>query len=138
MDTVHAAPADDEFSYADRLGRTAIHRIRIFTPGAWTTVLVTDLSEKHHCPSVTNSIEELVDALLLAHPEIRRERLVVIEHYDDRSSWQRFVSWAARPTGRETFDLVSFPHGADGHACDPDWKRVTKAEAEQWAGAALP
>ncbi len=91
MDTVHAARADYEFSYVDRLGRRATHRICIFTPGTWTTVLVTDRSETHHCPSVTNSIEELIDALLVAHPEIRRERLVVIEHYDDRSSWRPVV-----------------------------------------------
>lgn len=138
MDTVHTAPVDYEFSYVDGLGRTATHRVRIFTPGAWTTVLVTDLSEKHHCPSVTNSIEELIGAWLAAHPEIRHERLVVIEHYDDRSSWRRIVSWAAPPTTRETFDLVSFSLGADGHASDPSWKRVTKAEAEQWTGSTLP
>jgi hypothetical protein len=138
MDTVHPVPVDYECSYADGLGRRAAHRVRIFTPGAWTTVLVTDLSEKHHCPSVTNSIEELVDALLVAHPEIRPERLVVIEHYDDRSSWRRIVSWVVPPATHETFDLVSLSRSADGKVSDPNWKRVTKAEAEQWAGAALP
>jgi hypothetical protein len=137
MDTVHAAVADYEFSYTDRLARRATHRIRIFTPGTWTTVLITDRSEKHHCPSVTNSIEELIDAVLQAHPEIRRERLVVIEHYDDRPSWRPVVSGAQAPTTRETFDLVSFSRGEDGHVCDPNWKRVTKAEAEQWTGSTL-
>lgn len=138
MDTVQSAPVDYEFSYVDQLGRRATHRVRIFTPGAWTTVLVTDLSEKHHCPSVTNSIEELIDALLVAHPEIRQERLVVIEHYDDRSSWRRVVAWAAPTTTKETFDLVSFSRGVDGKVSDPNWQRVTKAEAEQWAGSAVP
>jgi hypothetical protein len=138
MDTVHSASVDYEFPYTDLLGRKASHRVRIFMPGAWTTVLVTDLSEKHRCPSVTNSIEELLDALLAAHPEIRRERLVVIEHYDDRSSWRPFVTRAAPPTRRETFDLVSFSFNAAGNVCDPNWKRVTKAEAEQWTGSPLP
>ena len=138
MDAVHITSVDYEFSYADRLGRRATHRVRVFTPGAWTTVLVTDRSEKHHCPSVTNSIEELIDALLVAHPEIRRERLVVIEHYDNRSSWRPVVTGAAPPATKETFDLVSFSRGTDGHVCDPDWKRVTKAEAERWTGSTLP
>lgn len=137
MDTVHAAVADYEFSYTDRLARRATHRIRIFRPGTWTTVLITDRSVKHRCPSVTNSIEELIDALLQAHPEIHRERLVVIEHYDDRSSSRPVVSGARPPTTRETFDLVSFSRGEDGYACDPNWKRVTKAEAEQWTGSTL-
>jgi hypothetical protein len=101
-------------------------------------VLITDRSEKHHCPSVTNSIEELIDALLLAHQEIRRDRLVVIEHYDNLSLWRPVVSEAVPHNARETFDLVSLSHGADGRACDPDWKRVTKAEAEQWTGSTLP
>lgn len=109
MDTIPVAPIDQEFSCVDQLGRRATHRVRIFTPGAWTTVVITDLSEKHHCPSVTNSIEELVDALLAAHPEIRPERLVIIEHDDDRSSWRRMVSWSTLPATKETFDLVSFP-----------------------------
>jgi hypothetical protein len=28
--------------------------------------------------------------------------------------------------------------GADGRLRDPDWKRITKAQAEQWAGSSLP
>lgn len=138
MDLDHAALSDYEFSYSDRLGRRATHRVRIFTPGTWTAVLITDCSEKHHCPSVTNSVEELIDALLLTHPVIRRERLVVIEHYDDRSSWRPFVAGAATSAAKETFDLVSFSYGTDGHACNPNWKRVTKADAERWTGSTLP
>lgn len=138
MDLDHAALSDYEFSYSDRLGRRATHRVRIFTPGTWTAVLITDCSEKHHCPSVTNSVEELIDALLLTHPVIRRERLVVIEHYDDRSSWRPFVAGAAMSAAKETFDLVSFSYGTDGHACNPNWNRVTKADAERWTGSTLP
>jgi len=138
MDIADRTAQDYEFSYCDRLGRRATHRIRVFVPGAWTTVLVTDLSEKYRCPSVTNSLEELIEAFLNSHPEIRIERLVVIEHYDDRPSWRPAIAGTVPPAKSETFDLVSFRFGSDGHMCDPSWKRVTKREAEQWVGATLP
>jgi hypothetical protein len=76
---------DYEFSYRDGLGRTATHRVRIFPTHSWVTILLTDLTEKHVGPSVTNSIEELINALLAERLDIQRERMIVIEHYDDRA-----------------------------------------------------
>jgi hypothetical protein len=32
----------------------------------------------------------------------------------------------------ESFDLVSFLQGRSGRLYVPDWKHITKAEAEQW------
>jgi hypothetical protein len=138
MATSEQTREDFDFSYTDLLNRRATHRVRIFAGASWTTILVTDLTEKHACPSVTNSVEELINALLRERPEIRRERTVVIEHYDDRSRGlagsRPSATWAAS----DTFDLVSFSVDSQGRVCEPDWRRITKVEAEQWVGARLP
>lgn len=128
---------DFEFSYADRLGRKATHRVRIFDVGSWTTVLVTDMADKCGCPSVTQSVEDLINALLVARPDIRRERMVFIEHYDDRSS--RLGSRATSVRAKdESFDLVSFSTDYGARLCEPAWRSITKAQAEQWIGSKLP
>lgn len=129
---------DFEFSYVDILHRRATHRVRLFNPGGWTTILVTDLTDKYACPSVTNSIEELINALLGERPEIRQERMVVIEHYDDRASRLPCAKRSATWQAAETFDLVSFSVDRRSRLCEPDWKRITKTQAEEWTGVRLP
>ena len=129
---------DCEFAYLDGLRREAAHRTRLFDNGAWATLIITDMSHRHTCPSITNSIEELMNAFLREHPEITYERLVVIEHYDDceRNQGKRRRDQSGRD---EEFDLVSFePEAVTGRLKNPDWKRITKHEAEQWAGSSLP
>jgi hypothetical protein len=129
---------DFEFNYTDRLRREATHRVRIFSLLPWTTLLITDMTERYACASVTNSIEDLVNALLVEHPEIRRGRMVVIEHYDYRP--RQSASSGVRPIlkERESFDLVSFHARTDGLLYEPDWKRITKTRAEEWIGCQLP
>ena len=138
MTTSECAAEDFEFSYTDLLRRKATHRVRLFTGPSWTAIVVTDLTEKYSCPSATNSIEELINALLSERPEIRRERTVVIEHYDDRSRGLTRSNRSATSPAAETFDLVSFSVDSHGKVCDPDWKRISKSEAEQWIGMRLP
>jgi hypothetical protein len=108
------------FTFTDSRKRTARHRVRIFACDNWTTVVATDRSEQFHCSSVTNSIENLVNALI-THAELDTDRLIVIEHYDDLE--------------KETFDLVKFDRMRDGTLHYPSWKAITKAEAEQWSGS---
>ena len=129
---------DYEFPYRDRLGRRATHRVRIFSTDSWMTILLTDLTKKHVCPSVTNSIEELINALLVERPDIQRERMIVIEHYDDRAHRRRRRDRSSERENDESFDLVSFLTGLDGKLHNPSWKSITKAEAENWTGASLP
>jgi hypothetical protein len=128
---------DYEFSYRDGLGRRATHRVRIFSTHSWIAILLTDLTEKHVCPSVTNSIEELINALLVERPDIQRERMIVIEHYDDRAQ-QRRRDRSTERENDESFDLVSFLTSLDGKLHNPSWKSITKADAETWTGASLP
>lgn len=123
--------SDFEFSYPDCLKRKTTHRIRLFENVAWITMLITDMSDKHICPSVTNSIEELVTAFLKERPEISYNRLVIIEHYDygERSPRQR---------REETFDLVTLEYDQLWlKFCHPKWKHISKQEAEQWTGQSL-
>ncbi len=82
--------------------------------------------------------DELVNALLTQRPEIRRERMVVIDHYDDRQF--RPANAMGRPLrqDRETFDLVSFPTATGGVLYEPSWQRIKKERAEKWAGSSLP
>jgi hypothetical protein len=109
------------FVFTDASKRTARHRVRIFTCDNWTTVMATDRSEQFHCSSVTNSIENLINAVI-AHHDLDPERLIVIEHYDDLE--------------KESFDLVKFDRMRDGTLHFPSWKAITKEEAEQWCGEA--
>lgn len=136
---IQAHHVDSEFSYLDCLKREATHRVRIFENVAWTTILITDLSTRYVCPSVTNSLEDLINAFLADHREIREARMVVIEHYDDRPfggpGSRRGLGDVAEP---ESFDLVSFSKRADGSLYDPQWKRIAKQEAERWTGVKLP
>lgn len=120
---------DCEFAYRDCLA----HHVRLFDNCAWATLIITDMSQRYTCPSVTNSIEELMNAFLREHPEVKYERLVIIEHYDDRGEPCRDQG------GRdEEFDLVSFePEAVTGMLKNPDWKRITRQQAEQWAGSSL-
>ncbi len=129
---------DYEFSYVDGLRRQATHRVRIFPSTSWTTIILTDMSDKYLCPSVTNSIEDLVNALLSKHREIQPTRVVLIEHYDHREARPRSVATGSNATEHETFDLVSFLSNQDGHLYEPDWKSITKARAEEWIGRPLP
>jgi hypothetical protein len=97
---------DCEFSYLDLLHRKAAHRTRLFDNGAWATLIITDMSRRRTCPSVTNSIEELMNAFLREHPEIKYERLVIIEHYGDRE-WNQ--SMRRRDQSGRDEDLTWFP-----------------------------
>jgi hypothetical protein len=107
-----------EFSYTDHLRRNATHNVQIFHGEGWTTVLATDRSTKHSCPSLTNSIEQLVTELVADGTIVNPGRLVVIEHYDDLSV--------------ETWDLVSFERRRDGSFTNPEWRAISKEEAENW------
>jgi hypothetical protein len=107
------------FVFTDSRKRTARHRVTIFTCDNWTTVIATDRSEQFHCASVTNSIENLINALIeKEHLDV--ERLVVIEHYDDLD--------------KPSYDLVKFDRMKDGTLRFPSWKAISPEEANQWAG----
>lgn len=110
---------DYNFVFTDSRKQSARHRVRIFACDNWTTVIITDRSEQFHCASVTNSIENIVNALIVAE-HLDTERLVVIEHYDDLD--------------KETFDLVKFDKMRDGTLHFPSWKAISADEANQWAG----
>jgi hypothetical protein len=107
------------FLFMDSRKRQARHCVRLFICDNWTTVIATDRSERFHCASVTNCIENLVNALV-AQEGLDTERLIVIEHYDDLD--------------KETFDLVKFDKMKDGTLHYPSWKAITLEEANQWAG----
>lgn len=111
---------DFEFGYMDYNKRTARHRVRMFPTDNWTTILVTDRSEKNKCASVTNSIEYLMTELV-DKEHLNPERIVVIEHYDD---------------ARETFDLVKLEHLKDGRFVNPEWTPISREEVEKWCGIA--
>lgn len=137
MSQADATSTDYEFSYTDKLRRRATHRVRTFQNHSWTTILITDLSHQFICPSVTNSIEDLVNDLLRERVDIRRDRMVVIEHYDHRHQGALSGYGKSFPEEQETYDLVSFQVSPDRKLLEPDWKRITKAQAEEWIGCSL-
>lgn len=93
----------------------ACHLVRIFENASWNVVVITDRSSQFVCSSITNSIEECANRLLEAYPELKLKPLIWIEHYDEHP---------------EEWDIVTFDLG-------PHWKRITKNEAEDWAGSVL-
>jgi hypothetical protein len=108
-----------DLSFIDERKRPARHRVRLYPLDNWTTVIATDRSEKYKCASITNTIGQLVNALI-AREHLNPERLVVIEHYDDLD--------------KESFDLVRFDRLRDGLMHYPSWKAISKEEALEWAG----
>jgi hypothetical protein len=112
----------ETFTYTDGLRRKVTHWVRVYENAAWTTVIVTDRSSTYICPSITNSIEDFANAFLDYHLNISPHRVVFIEHYDERP---------------EEFDLVRFAGKVNGRLHTPEWKRITKAQAEEWAGAVI-
>lgn len=114
-----AKAKDFDFNFKDAKGGFCRHRVRIFICDSWTTIIATDRSLRYKCASITNSIEQLVNALV-EKEQLDPERLVVIEHYDDLE--------------KESFDIVRFDRMRDGRLRFPSWKAITPEEASQWAG----
>lgn len=105
------------FEFDDRLHvKPTCHLVRIFKNAGWNVVVITDRSSQFICNSISNSIERCTDALLEAYPELKLKPVIWIEHYDEHP---------------EEWDIVTFSH------LGPHWKRITKQEAEDWAGSAL-
>ena len=112
-----------DFSFKDARGRSATHRVRVFICDSWTTIIATDRTIKYNCASVTNTIDQLVNALIVKE-KLDPERVVVIEHYDDLE--------------KETYDLVQFERMPDGSFRFPSWKAINEEEAHHWAGLEVP
>jgi hypothetical protein len=111
-----------DFSFPDGMLRVARHRVRLYPCENWTTILVTDRSCANECASVTNSIEHLVNELV-DKENLNPDRIVIIEHYDDLGE-------------EESFDLVKLERRKDGTFTNPTWKRISRAEVENWCGMA--
>jgi hypothetical protein len=113
--------ADFNFTYPDpKHGNPATQWVRIFSHPDKHVVVMTDRSHKYTCASITNSVEDCVQALLEQLPLLKEKAAVWIEHYDERP---------------EEWDLVTFT-GAEGR-WTPNWKRINRKVAEELAGEAL-
>lgn len=133
---------DVTLEYQDALRRVCRCRLRLFRHASLTVALATDESNRHACNSVTNTVEEIATAVC-AQFGADPARLILIEHYDDRE-WRaqmrarhrRVVTPMSRDHG-ETFDLVKLRWDSTRFG-EPDWERITKAQAEAFAGSPLP
>lgn len=119
-----------QFTYRDHLKRTATVWLRFFIRDEQTVIIFTDRSSTHVCPSITNSIEDAASALVKEFPFFLAAEIIWIEHYDHEPQFPR-----KHPTKEpETFDLVTFQRSENSRFYDPDWKRITREEAEKLAG----
>jgi hypothetical protein len=154
MTTATAIPMHDEVLAATGLNGLGMKfRCRIFENPPITIALLTDLDDANPGPSITNSIEHAVGAVLRRWPEIDAARLVIVEHYDDRPTRARVAQKFRRcvDIGREngeSFDLVTFDaemkalRDQSARLCrsprEPHWKHTTKANVEDLIGGRLP
>lgn len=94
---------------------------------------MTDRSSQFHCASITNTVE-LCAAALLADPhlpELDLKPIIWIEHYDEHPEEWDLVSF-----GKEFRHLVKEPTPIWAKV-EPKWKRISRKEAEDWAGTSL-
>jgi hypothetical protein len=124
-------------------------RVRIYAPtvasGGLPVVLLTELPSNTG-PSVTNEVEQIAAEVLsryLPEQDGAEPPFALVEHYPDTGC--RRDELAA-----EHFDLVTFAHYAGRPRWsiqqramaqrfgEPDWRRVDRAQVEQWIGEALP
>ena len=118
------------FEYLDHAKHKTFVWVRLYRSRGWTTVIATDRSSTHSCRSITNSVEEFASAALDFYG-LQRERVIWVEHYDYEPLFtQRRHFWRRN----ETFDLVRFERFDDGRFHKPEWQRITREIAEQWAG----
>ena len=122
---------DYEHSFKGLWSCDSICRIRIYEgcgeQAGMTIVLATELS-KNEGTSLTNWAEHLATEVSRTH-EITPNRLLWIEHYEDRGCFM-----GEHPQFKEHFDRVTFELNQRGEFIHPKWIRFKKETIERWIG----